>query len=70
MLYADDYTCNVTKPPYVEGAEFEMVFLNPDYTGNASDHFGDDLRGVSCKGQARRLICLGNPPKKLELQKF
>lgn len=46
ILYADAYTCNSTEPPPVyEALEYEMIFLNPGSGGNASDHFGDDLRG-------------------------
>lgn len=45
VVYADSHTCTTTTPPYVEGVAYEMIFLNPDTYGNASDHFGDDLRG-------------------------
>jgi len=45
VVYTDEHTCNLSKPPYVEGVSFEMTFLNPDSAGDATDHFGDDLRG-------------------------
>lgn len=45
VIYADSHTCNATTPPFVEGVAYEMIFLNPDSYGNASDHFGDDMRG-------------------------
>jgi len=47
IIYADPHTCNSSEaPPHsLEGVEYEMIFLNPDSAGTASDHFGDDLRG-------------------------
>ena len=45
LVYADPYTCEASAPPTDEVIQYEVVFLNPDSSGEASDHFGDDLRG-------------------------
>ena len=45
-VYADPFTCAEEPPPADEAIEFTMEFLNPDSSGAATDHFGDDLRGV------------------------
>ena len=44
-VYADPFTCDKDAPVEDEVVEYEMVFLNPDSSGHATDHFGDDLRG-------------------------
>lgn len=46
VVYADPSTCLEGSPPVNEVIEFEMEFLNPDSSGAANDHFGDDLRGL------------------------
>ena len=46
MVYADPYTCQSTPPTTNEVIQYEVVFLNPDSSGEANDHFGDDLRGM------------------------
>lgn len=46
VVYADPSTCLEGPPPVNEVIEFEMEFLNPDSSGAANDHFGDDLRGL------------------------
>ena len=45
LVYADSATCLSSPPLTNEVIEFEMEFLNPDSSGAANDHFGDDLRG-------------------------
>ena len=45
LVYADPYTCDASAPPTDEVIQYEVVFLNPDSSGEATDHFGDDLRG-------------------------
>lgn len=46
VVYADLLTCREEAPVEDEVVEYEMVFLNPDSSGQATDHFGDDLRGL------------------------
>jgi hypothetical protein len=46
VVYADSTTCQSSPPLTNEVIEFEMEFLNPDWSGTANDHFGDDLRGL------------------------
>ena len=45
-VYADPLTCGKDAPAEDEVMEYEMVFLNPDSSGQATDHFGDDMRGL------------------------
>ena len=45
VVYADPSTCLERAPLVNDIIEFEMEFLNPDSSGAANDHFGDDLRG-------------------------
>ena len=46
VVYADPHTCSQQAPPTDDVIGFEMEFLNPDSSGVATDHFGDDMRGV------------------------
>lgn len=46
LVYADPNTCELNSPHPDEVVQFEVVFLNPDSSGEANDHFGDDLRGL------------------------
>ena len=50
VVYADLLTCREEAPVEDEVVEYEMVFLNPDSSGQATDHFGDDLRGQQVTG--------------------
>ena len=54
LVYADSYTCGPSAPPTDEVIQYEVVFLNPDSSGDATDHFGDDLRG----GSACLVMCV------------
>ena len=45
LVYADPDTCRQEAPAVDEVIEYEAVFLNPDSSGEATDHFGDDVRG-------------------------
>ena len=46
VVYSDQHTCEPHPPNIDETIEYEMEFLNPDSSGNATDHFGDNLRGI------------------------
>ena len=46
LVYADPDTCDINSPYVDKVIEYEVVFLNPDSWGEATDHFGDDLRGM------------------------
>ena len=46
VIYADNFTCDGTPPLENEVIQYEMVFFNPDSSGQATDHFGDDYRGI------------------------
>jgi hypothetical protein len=46
VVYADPLTCHEEPPTLNEVIEFEMEFLNPDSSGAATDHFGDEQRGL------------------------
>ena len=69
VVYADPLTCLKESPPVNEVIEFEMEFLNPDSSGAATDHFGDDLRGESVCSQVpySRLATLALPQHSITL---
>lgn len=46
LVYADPNTCGPTPLETNEVVQYELTFLNPDSKGEATDHFGDDLRGL------------------------
>lgn len=46
VVYVDPWTCNTTRPTDNAVLEYSMEFLNPDSSGVANDHFGDDYRGM------------------------
>ena len=45
LVYGEPSTCNTTTPTSNAVLEYRMEFLNPDSSGVANDHFGDDYRG-------------------------
>ena len=47
LVYADPNTCEPAAPQIEEVIQYEVIFLNPDSNGDATDHFGDDLRGAT-----------------------
>ena len=47
VIYGDPSTCDQTTPTENIVLEYKMEFLNPDSSGAATDHFGDDFRGPS-----------------------
>ena len=46
VVYGDPSTCDKTAPTNNTVLEYTMEFFNPDSSGAANDHFGDDYRGV------------------------
>ncbi|XP_064394157.1 integral membrane protein GPR180-like [Halichondria panicea] len=46
LVYGEPSTCNTTTPTSNAVLEYRMEFLNPDSSGVANDHFGDDYRGL------------------------
>ncbi len=46
LVYGEPSTCNTTTPTSNAVLEYSMEFLNPDSSGVANDHFGDDYRGI------------------------
>ena len=55
VVYADPQTCSKEAPPVNEIVEFEMEFLNPDSSGTATDHFGDELRGLAAPPNVNKI---------------
>lgn len=46
VVYADEYTCRTDPPDVDNSLGYTLVFLNPDSSGDATDHFGEDQKGL------------------------
>ena len=57
VVYADDDTCGDAAPSENHVIEYELTFLNPDSGGDATDHFGEDQRGVVMMSYCCSVLC-------------
>eukprot|EP00731_Ephydatia_muelleri_P030155 Em0021g678a len=46
VVYADPFTCGTEEPATNHVIEYTLVFLNPDSNQMATDHFGEEQRGL------------------------